>query len=170
MKKILVIALLAMGLSVSAQDGKLSAGLNLGLPLGSAGDAYSFVVAPELNYLFGVADNLEVGPSVAFYYMFAKEMMPAQEIMGVKIPAVKPPNSMVLPVAGTAKYNLDQLFLGVDLGYAIGISEGAGSGFYYRPKVGYSFSDSMTAQLGYAGFSSDGATSSVLTLGLVFGL
>lgn len=45
-----------------------------------------------------------------------------------------------IPIAASAKYNFtEKFFAGLDLGYAIGVSDGAGDGgFLYKPRVGFS--------------------------------
>ncbi len=173
MKKMLVVALMALGLAVNAQEGKLNVGLNLGLPMGDASDAYSFVLAPEANYLFQVSDKVLVGPTVSFYHFFGKEIGGGSASMGgvtVSVPSVEVPNASLLPIGGAVRFNATpQLSLGVDLGYALSISNSSNS-LHYRPVVGYRFSHNMTAQLSYSGFSKDGVSMNALGLGVVLGL
>lgn len=74
-----------------------------------------------------------------------------------------------LPVAATARLGLAVLELGLDLGYAIGLSDGNDGGFYYRPKVGFSFFG--IGLIGsYTGISVDGGTYSSVNIGAEFRL
>ena len=161
MKKfIFAISMAFAGLTASAQDGSLNVGVNGLLPLGDAGDAYSFALSAEANYLFEVSDKVALGPSVSFINYFGKDLG------GISIK-----DAQFLPVAGAARYGLtDEFSLGADVGYAVGISKGNDGGFYYRPMIGYAVSDKVTVQASYTGISTDGDTTSNVGLGVMFNL
>lgn len=148
MKKVLmIIALAAFGFtSVQAQDNGIKLGLNAGIPLGDNGDRTSFGIAVDAAYLITVADSFQVGPAIGYQHYFSKEYD------GPFNTTIKPNDYQFIPVAGAARFDLDGLFFGADLGYAIGIDDGNDGGFYYRPKVGYNLG-AVALVLSYTGVS-----------------
>src|SRR5690606_6084297 len=100
-----------------------------------------FGVAFDAAYLVAVADSFQVGPAVGYQHYFAKEQN-----------GFTPDDLQFIPLAGAARFDLDGLFFGADLGYAIGIDDGNEGGFYYRPKVGYDLG-SVALILSYTGIS-----------------
>lgn len=161
MKKfLLTIAVVAFGFVANAQDGQFNAGVNLGLPVGDADTVSSFVLGAEVNYLFSVSDDFEVGPSVSFVNFFGKDFGGVSQ------------DASFLPIAAAGRFSIsDEFTLGADLGYGIGLSpSGIDSGFYYRPMVGYNVADNIMIQATYSGISVTGATWANIGLGVMFAL
>lgn len=101
-----------------------------------------------------------VGPLVSYSHYFAKDFE------GIKVKDIQH-----LPIAASGRINFgleNALFLGADLGYAVGISTGTDGGIYYRPKVGYDFGR-VAAIVSYTGID-DNATLNNLSLGFEFSL
>ncbi len=160
MKKIALFTLAVLfGLScVKAQD--FNGGIHLGLPIGDAGDISTFSLIADLNYLFDVSEEFKVGPSVGYSHSFG------DEIGGFEID-----DFQFLPIAAAGRFNASPEFsLGVDLGYAIGISDGLDGGFYYSPRVAYSVTELIDLVLAYRGVSLDGGSFDILSLGVEFDL
>ena len=159
MKKfLLTIAMVALGFAANAQDGTLNVGANIALPIGDSSNAYSFSYGGEVNYLFNLAEDFDLGASFSYIQYIGKEEN------GIDFPSVA-----FLPVAAAGRYNLSEKFVvGADLGFAIGVDEGNDGGFYYRPMVGYKVMDNITLQATYSGISSDGATVSNIGLGAYY--
>ncbi|WP_299121641.1 outer membrane beta-barrel protein [uncultured Tenacibaculum sp.] len=154
MKKLLLVAMMAFGMAVNAQETELNVGGTIGLPVGDAKDAKLDVAgAIEVNYLFKVSEDFKVGPSVSYLHFNGD---------GADLG--------YLPLAAAARYSVtDKFTLGADLGYGIGVyQDGQTSGFYYRPVVGYKVTDKITIQADYSGISLDGATVSKIGLGGVY--
>lgn len=129
MRKLFV--LLALGLFTStftyAQQEDMKLGASLALPIGNTGDAYSFGFSGDFSYLFEVAEDFQVGGTASLMYY-----------MGEKISGVKMDDAVFLPLAATGRYAIEDFFIGLDLGYGIGLSpSGNDGGFFYRPKLGY---------------------------------
>lgn len=160
MKKLLVVAMMAFGIAVNAQDGQFNIGANVGIPTGDASNATSFALSAEANYLFNVSDQFKVGPSVSFVNYFGKT-----------IGNVGIGDFQFLPVSAAARFSpSDKFTFGGDLGYAVGMNTGNQGGFYYRPMIGYNVSEKLMVQATYSGITNDGATMSNFGLGVMFAL
>ncbi|WP_175577900.1 outer membrane beta-barrel protein [Tenacibaculum jejuense] len=160
MKKLLLLFALTFTLISNAQDGEFNIGANFGLPVGDIDVSHNFAISAEVNYLFDVSDEFQVGPSVSFINYFGKE----ENNIGFG-------SIQFLPIAGAARFNVSDAFsLGADLGYAVGINQGNDGGFYYRPVVAYHLTETIALQASYSGVTSDGATASNVGLGVVFKL
>ncbi|RSC92996.1 outer membrane beta-barrel protein [Tenacibaculum singaporense] len=149
MKKFLVVAMMAFGLAVNAQEGQLNVGGTIGLPIGDSEEA-NVTGAIEANYLFNAGEKFKVGPSVSYLHF-------QQEGADVAF----------LPLAVAGRYNVAEKFVvGADLGYGIGVRpSGVDSGFYYRPMVGYQVSEKITLHVDYTNVALDGVTASTVGLG-----
>ncbi len=159
MKKLLLAAVVGLfAFSVTAQN--FGAGLSVGLPVGDAGDIATFNITADVNYLWNVSDDFDAGVSVGFSHNFG------DEVSGIEFDDVQ-----FLPIAGRASFNASEdLFIGADLGYAVGINDGNDGGFLWAPRVGYGVSDTVDIVLSYNNVSLDGGTWSNINLGINFGL
>ena len=173
MKKLfLVIIVFAFAFNVTAQDTSSTdgsgfiAGISVGLPVGDAGDGYSFNITVELNFLWEVSDSFDAGIATGYSHSFG-DTIDLGEFGEFDLD-----DASFLPIAGAARFNVsDDFILGVDLGYAIGISpDGNDGGFYYAPRLQYGVSDSIDIVAAYRGVSVDGGSFDVITLGIQFGL
>ncbi|CAL66841.1 hypothetical protein [Christiangramia forsetii] len=155
MRKLLIIGALIMS-SFSYGQG-FKAGINVGIPTGDVSDFYNLQVGADVAYMFEVADRLSIGPMIGYMNFFPEE----SDFID---------NGQFLPVAAAGRYGLtDSFFLGADLGYGIGITDGLDGGFYYRPQVGYDFG-LVGLITSYSGVSVDGGSWSSINLGVEFGL
>lgn len=162
-KVVLVVALALIGFSLHAQDG-LRLGANLGLPVGDAGDVSGFSIGLDAQYMFETAGEFDLGVATGFTNAFGKTI--GDGTFSVEVDDVQ-----FLPLAGVARFSAsEEVSVGVDLGYAVGISDGNDGGFYYRPTVGYDVSDNVEINASYTGISLDGGTWSTINLGVLFGL
>lgn len=102
-------AALALAGGLMAQDSGFSAGLDLAMPMGNLGDAYSFGVGPMVSYEREAGSSGLAGLSVAYTIMFPKEDF------------VK--SGAVIPLQAHYKYFFDDiregLYIGAMFGYAI---------------------------------------------------
>jgi len=163
MKKVLFIAfLMVSGLALQAQEG-FRAGINLAIPTGDASDVSGFSIGLDVNYLWSVSDSFDAGLAAGFTNAFGKEI----EVPGFG--SFEVDDVQFLPIAAAGRFHAtDKFRVGVDLGYAIGISDGNDGGFYYRPMVGYGLNEKMELNLSYTGISLDGGTWSTTGLGLMY--
>lgn len=164
----MMVAIAAVGISTSFAQGSFKLGANFALPIGDAGDVSSFSIGFDAAYLFPVSDKFEVGPALGFTNAFGKTE--SVTILGTTFEADYD-DAQFLPIAAAARFNAtEKLYLGADLGYAVGINDGNDGGFYYRPRVGYSFTDMIGANISYTGISLDGGDWSTIGLGVEFTL
>lgn len=169
MKKLFLFAALAVfGFSnVNAQEEGFKLGVTLALPMGDAGDGWSFGATLDATYLFDVADSFQLGATTGYQHFFGKEI--EETFFGTTI-SYEVDDAQFLPLAVAARfYASEDFFFGADLGYAMGINEGNDGGFYYRPKVGYNLGGASILA-SYSGVSMDGFTFSYVGVGVEFGL
>ena len=165
MKKLILVAgLLMFGFTAMAQNG-LRAGVNLGLPIGDAGDITSFSIVLDLGYLWEVSEDFQAGVTTGYSHSFGADIDfgPLGTVEGDDI--------QFLPIAASGRFNLSEDFsLGADVGYAIGINDGNDGGFYYSPRIAYGVSQSVDIVGAYRGITRDGSSFDIISLGVEFGL
>ncbi|WP_430409596.1 outer membrane beta-barrel protein [Kordia sp.] len=168
MKKIIlgVVAIFAFAFTSNAQEFKV--GLNGALPIGDAGDFYTFSVGLDAAYLWNVSEKFDAGIATGFTNAFGDEQ--SVTIAGITATA-EVEDAQFIPIAGAARFNVsNDFYIGADVGYAIGINDGNDGGFYYRPRIGYNVSDKVNLNLSYTGVSLDGGSFDTIGLGVEFGL
>ncbi len=145
MKKVLlVVAVVAMmGLSANAQNAKkaFNIGINGGIPVFfDSHKNYSTGFEFEINRIVPVTKNFQAGLGVSYQHFMAKDIT----VDGKK---VKGKSTYTLPVSAVARYNFTPNFVaGVDVGYAFRLSKDTKGGVYFRPMVGYKFTDRVMVQ------------------------
>lgn len=145
-KGLLMIVLSLTFFNVNGQDTGVTIGGRVGLPLGDAGDISQVSLGLDVSYLYDLSDQLKVGVATGYDLFVTKNI----EIFGEKI---KVDNISFLPVAATAKFDFtDQIFVGLDLGYAVALTDGVDGGMLYQPRIGTAFSQ-FNAFLYYRGIS-----------------
>lgn len=165
MKKLFLLSVLAVfGFTVNAQDSSSSAsggsfkvGANLALPIGDAGDVSTISIGLDAAYLFGISEQFDLGPAIGF----------TNAIMDSDFDYLD--DVQFLPIAAAGRYNINSnMYVGADIGYAIGINDGNDGGFYYRPRFGYNFTDLIGVNASYTGISADGGDWSTIGIGVEF--
>ncbi|MBT8254068.1 MAG: outer membrane beta-barrel protein [Flavobacteriaceae bacterium] len=164
MKRFLLFTVVALlGFGVQAQDG-FKAGINLGLPIGDAGDLATFSIVVDLGYHFEVSDSFSAGIVTGYSHSFGDELD-----LG-PLGSVDVDDIQFIPLAAAGRLALsDEFSLGVDLGYAIGVNDGNDGGFYYAPRIQYGVSDGLDIVGAYRGVSVSGGSFDIITLGVEFG-
>ncbi len=164
MKKLVLIAsFAAFALGVSAQEG-LRAGINVGLPIGDASEVAGFSFGIDALYHWAVTEEFNAGIATGF-------TIALENTIDIFFGSIEFGNSQFLPIAASGRYMASDVFrVGIDLGYAIGISDGDDGGFYYRPIAGYAIAENAELNLSYTGISVDGGTWSTIVLGILFAL
>lgn len=157
MKKIVLstFAILAFGIA----NAQFKVGVNGGIPVGDADDVTSVTLGADLAYTWEVSEGFEAGISAGYAHFIIKDEW--RDL--VDDPAF-------IPVAATAQYSLtENLFLGGDIGYAIGVNDGNDGGFLYQPKIGYKI-NMVEIYAGYRGIAADGWDANSVNLGVNFKL
>lgn len=103
MKKFLLVAVIALFSFnyAHSQEGQWKLGGSLSFPVSDLGNASNFGFQFNGSYLFNIEGNLEAGPMASLQPYFGKE-----HVKG----------AWFLPIGGEARYNLNEFFVGTDLG------------------------------------------------------
>lgn len=131
-----------------AKTGGFKVGVNIGLPIGDAGDYSKFDFGADIAWLWDIGNRIEVGGLLGYTHFIGDEISidlgdnnefksSAKALISEKIEF---DDFSFLPISTTARYFFDdtrKMFVGVDLGYAINMAGNADSGLYFRPKFGY---------------------------------
>lgn len=160
MKKLFLLAAIFFWAgTVQAQS--LSLGANVGLPMQDASDYTSLQLGADLSYRFGLMGIVEVGPMVGYSRFF--------EDSGIDGIEESENDWQFIPIAASGRVNVVSLRAGLDLGYALGLNNGSGGGFYYRPSVGFNVL-MLGLVISYQGISMDTRDFSSINLGVEFDL
>ena len=167
MKKLIfaAVALFVFNLS-NAQEGALTVGAHVGLPMADVQDSHSLNAGIDAAYMWSVDDKFSAGIAVGYTTFSGKKSTVDLGPLG-SITQENPAISFI-PVAASAQYLLtDSVFAGLDLGYAIGASDNNDGGLYYQPKVGYN-AEAFQVFVGYKGISLEDATAASVNLGFIY--
>jgi|AntDeeMinimDraft_4_1070355.scaffolds.fasta_scaffold15187_2 hypothetical protein len=136
MKKLILLAIFAMVAigSVNAQGFK--AGVNVGVPIGDAGDFYTFELGLDVAYTWSIAENFSAGFATGYQNYFGEDFEGSSGDADVSAELA---DASFIPIMATGKYVFNGgVFVAADLGYSLNVSDNASEGaFTYMPKVGY---------------------------------
>ncbi|SDS22793.1 hypothetical protein SAMN04515667_1699 [Formosa sp. Hel1_31_208] len=155
MKKLLVLFAFALfGYTATAQ-GVFKIGATAGVAVSDAGDVADWALGVDAYYMIEKVDAvINFGPTIGFRNFF-------MSVDGVD-------DAQFLPIAGAARLKLFGILSGgVDVGYALGISDYLDGGFYYRPTVGIDIADAIELNASFESIS-DAATWGNLNVGILF--
>lgn len=125
-----------------------------GLPIGDPADFADYGLGVEAMYLRSVFNgNLNVGGTVGYSHFVADEDLDIEDFQ-------------FLPIALTGLYPIGDLGFGagLDVGYAIGISDNTNGGFLYEPKA-YLETSRFIFSLGYRGIVLEDDTFDIVKFG-----
>lgn len=161
MKKVLLFGLAVLMYTGLQAQGVFKVGVVAGIPTADAGDISNFVLGADAYYMFEKQDAiLNFGPTVGIRNYFGKEISPGLNV----------DDGQFLPIGGAARVTLlGTLTGGVDVGYAVGISDFLDGGFYFRPVVGLDILDILELNASYESIS-DAATWGNINIGLLLAL
>ncbi|MCO4821990.1 MAG: outer membrane beta-barrel protein [Flavobacteriaceae bacterium] len=166
MKKICLSVLVLTFLWTS--DSNAQSGLSIGggvtIPIGEATNFSSVGFMLDVNYLFEISESVDVGLASGFVNVFGKEEKRA-------LITIDHDDFKYIPLAAAARVTLtNNMVVGVDLGYAIAVSDNWDGGFSYRPIFGYNFSDKFQVNTSYTGISDSNFTWNTWNFGVMFNL
>ena len=158
MKKLMLclVAVLLMG-SLQAQ-GTFKIGVMGGIPTADASDISNFVLGADAYYFFGKRNALvTIGPTVGFRNYFGEEISPGIEIE----------DAQFLPIALAGRVSIFGIVRGgLDVGYAVGITDGLDGGFYIRPQIAFGLLRFFELNFSYES-TSDAATWGNINVGFM---
>ena len=149
-----------------------------GFPIGDFSDSNSFVLNAEGAYIFDVANQFAVGPSISVVHFFGKQFNSA-EFGGFQNDdpllfnrTISLDDTTFVPIGGTARFSASESFiLGVDVGYSIAVAPALSEGgLYYKVQGIYMLSDKFGVKLSYAGIIINPGTFTSLNLGIELSL
>jgi hypothetical protein len=161
MKKLLFTLVAALSFAGLQAQGVFKIGVVAGIPTADAADISTFVLGADVYYMFEKEDAvLNFGPTVGLRNYFGDKISP-----GISID-----DGTFLPIGGAARVTLlGVLTGGIDVGYAVGISDYLDGGFYFRPVVGLDILDILELNASYESVS-DAATWGNFNIGLLLAL
>jgi len=156
MKKILLVATIALFSFSNLNAHTFKIGASAGIPMADAADISSWVLGIDAYYYFTDQDAFfELGANVGFRNFFGDTI----------IGNISIDDGQFLPVAAAGRLKFFGIFSGgVDVGYAFGLSDYLDGGFYIRPVVGVDVLNILELNLSYENIS-DQATWGNLNFG-----
>lgn len=163
MKKFLL--LFTFVLCAVTSNAQFSLGAGVGIPTGDMEELSSFQMNINATYMFESESDFRLGLSASYHNYFGKTI----EILGIEADL---DDFAWLPLSAVLNYSLsDNVSIGTDVGYAIGMSpEDIEGGFYLRPNLVYSLGEKTSLNLSYTNMSNDGDNISNIGLGIAFQL
>ncbi|WP_350287047.1 hypothetical protein [uncultured Croceitalea sp.] len=162
-----VITLFLASLSLQAQVDRTNfrAGINAGLVLGDFSDNYSLNLGLELQHLWGLSREIDLGVATGFYNAFGEKQTLDEGGISIEIEF---DNVQYIPAAAALRiYPTRGFKIGGDVGYAIGINEGNEGGLYYRPVLGVDINDVTEFNVSYTAID-DEVTFGAAMFGVLF--
>lgn len=160
MKKFLLLIFFAVITVTAAQAQKhWTVGLNGGVPIGDAESLYNFHLNADVAYRIDIIKLLDIGAVVGYSHYFGD----SEE---TNFGNIEVEDLQFLPIAATGRLRiLSILFLGTDLGYAVGLSNDTDGGFYIRPQIGLNLGI-VNILASYSNISIDGGSIEALNAGI----
>ncbi|MGY0392280.1 hypothetical protein ACW5R3_06985 [Bizionia sp. KMM 8389] len=150
MKKQILTCLVALmfGAFTYAQAG-FNLGASIGFPVNDSQYDFTFGFTVDANYLFEVNQGIAVGLASGYGHGFGDSYY-----FGPLVGDVDVEDYQYVPVAVAGRVNLNsRLVGGVDLGYAIAVSDIDDGGFYFRPMLGFNVNERLQLNVNYVGIS-----------------
>ena len=127
-------------------------------------DTHTFSIIVDATYLFEVEDNIMAGPFIGYSHSFGDDL--TVNAGGATFTA-EYDDAQFVPIGASGRYSFtENLYGGLDLGYAIGINDGNDGGFYYAPRVGFSITDTIDIIGAYRGVAVSGGSFNILSAGV----
>ncbi|HKJ48160.1 MAG TPA: hypothetical protein VJ973_03680 [Christiangramia sp.] len=105
-------------------------GLNGGIPIGDIEETHNFHASADIAYRIDIINLLDIGVMAGYSHYFGESITDGAFDIDYD-------DLQFIPVGATGRLRiLSLLFVGTDLGYAIGVSDGIDGGFYVRPQIG----------------------------------
>lgn len=178
MKKSIQILVLAMCVGVVVHSQEIKIALSGGFPIGDFSDFNSFVLSADGAYVFDVADQLAIGPSLSLVHFFGKQFN-SEEFGSVPDDGPLLSNRTIglddttfIPIGATTRFSASKsLVLALDVGYGIGIAPARREGgLYYKAQGIYMLNDKLGVTFSYTGININVGTFTSLNVGIELSL
>lgn len=163
-KTLLLLAFVAITfISLQAQNNvpigktKFDFGVDVGRPIGTNTDYYSFILGGSFQANHGVSKEMLLTALLGFQSWFIKSSLPNAG------------SFKVAPLLLGFKYYLSQIYLSGQIGAGFGLQSGSKTSFMYVPKLGYQ-SGKFDVNAGLQGLSYKSGTFMALILRLAYQL
>lgn len=168
MKKLLSIIAVFMitAISVQAQDNMSSSskpfmigiGVDAGLPIGKAGDVYSFIIGGSLQGEYKVASDLGLTLNAGYKSWSVKKSLTGAGVSSTF--------GFVPILAGIKYYFTPAVYGSGQLGITFSTESGGGSAFTYAPGIGFQISKNFDILAKYTGMSAKGGGGTLSDVGV----
>lgn len=143
-----------------AQQG-VKLGIHGSLPVtDEVNSVVSLAAGVDLGYMHALGEVVDLGVMVSYIHGFPEKF----DVGGVDLPSIQ-----FLPMAASLRFWLsNSVSLGVDGGYAIGLSEDNDGGLYYKPIFGFLFGTQTEINFSYTGIAVDGLDWATVNFGILY--
>lgn len=152
-KKLFAVLIFISSFNVYSQNEwklEINTGVNIGDYLSNTGIS----IGADISYLIPINEKFSIGPTTGFSILLLNNS----------------DNIGFLPIAASGEFLVsNNLFIGADVGYSAVLIDGFYGGFYFRPKIGYTF-NKFNLVGSYSGITQDGGLFSFIKLGVEFKL
>ena len=158
MKKLMLCLVVILFAGVAQAQGTFKIGVMAGIPLSDASDVSTSVLGADAYYFFGKRNALlTLGPTVGFRNYFGDEISPGIEVE----------DAQFAPISLAARASIFGIIRGgLDVGYAIGISDFLDGGLFVRPQLAFGILRFFELNFSYE-YISDNANWSNVNVGLM---
>ena len=155
-KSLFLLAFLMLSTGLMAQK-HWTFGLNGGIPIGDVEETHSFHASADIAYRIDIIKVLDIGAMAGYSHYFGDSIGSTDENFD---------DLQFIPIGATGRVSIfSLLFVGTDLGYAIGVSDDNDGGFYLRPQIGLNLGI-VNVLTSYENISLDGANVASINAGV----
>jgi len=168
MKKITILIFAFISLQMYSQE-QFNISINGGIPTGNIQPFSNFAFGADVNYLFDVAEDFVVGPSLGILFFNVEDQVNVVNNVEV-VTTIEAP--VFLPISASIYFKSpdDKFYVGGEIGYGVSFTEGIDGGLFIKPTIGYHISDAFKLNIFYAGVRTEIPTYGYAGLGLTFDL
>ncbi|SIQ73521.1 hypothetical protein SAMN05421797_10313 [Maribacter ulvicola] len=162
------VVVLLIGVTSFAQNRNLKIGAFGALPIGDTKEVSKTGFGLDATYLFEVSNKFDVGFATGLSF-FKGEKVTLRE-QGF-VATYKYKDAKYIPITGVVRFNvIKKLYLGADIGYAVGIGKGIKGGFHYKPRIGYRVTDLIGINTSFTGLKVKNGTWNTINFGIELNL
>ncbi len=167
MKKFtIIIAVLMMSFPLFSQKNTTRIGVFGAVPLGNTSDVSKVGIGVEGGYVFLSSGKFDFGVASGISFFGGKKVS-YYEANTLKTFVYN--SATYIPLVATLRFHsTKELYVGMDLGYAIGFGKGIKGGFQFKPRVGLQLSEHIGVNASFTGLKTKSNTWKTFGVGLEF--